>query len=190
MSTHNENIKRHNTKILEICLLVTFTIFSLYFSVSSYRLYQMQVYDLNPVTEKVKSITFKKAHGKQAKPEVLIDLSKPENYRVTYGSEQMLVALSNEIKVADEITIYLKKPQSLFIDLGKDTDILQIAKSGEVIYSMEVARKSFHDSYLISTIMSFLLPLGCIFYWIKSKSNSMLQTLQHPQFRPTGAAAE
>jgi hypothetical protein len=150
----------------------------------------MKIYDLKPLTEKVESITFKKAQGKQGKPEVWIDLGLSDKFRVIYGNNDMLHTLTKEIKKDDIITIYLKKAQHVFIDLGMDNDVLQIAKSGHVIYSLDIPQKNFHDFYLLSAIMSFLLPVGCIFYWIKSNSNSMLETLHHARFQQTHVSAE
>jgi hypothetical protein len=178
MNSNKLHIRKPNTKFLEYFLLITFTVFSMYYSISSYRLYRLNTNDLKVLTDKVESVTFKKGQGKQGKSEVFLDLGLSGKFRVAYGNNEMIHALSNEITKGDVVSIYLKKNQHVFINLGLDNDILQIAKSGQVIYSLDNAQKSFHDSFLLSAITSFLLPLGCIFYWVKSKSNLMLERLQ------------
>jgi ribosomal protein S25 len=182
MNTIIQPIKKTTAEFLQYSLLISFVLFSLYFSVSSYRLYHMKIYDLNALTHKVESVSFKKAKGKQSKPEVWIDLGQPGKFRVVYGSDHALYPLTREIKKGDVITVYLKKSQHAFIDLGMANDVLQIAKNRQVVYSFDIPKKSFHDYYLISAIISFMLPLCCIFYWIKSRSNSMLEVIPHSAY--------
>jgi uncharacterized membrane protein len=166
-------MKKSNAEIVQYLLLGVFTLFTLYFSVSSYRLYHMKEYDLVQFTGTVESVFLKEAKGKQGKPEIWIHMGNSAKYRVAYGNNQMFHDLAGEIQKGDLLTVFLKKEQHVFIDLGNENDILQIAKEGRVIYSLEIPQKNFHVYYLLSAIMSFLLPLGCIFYWVKSKHNLM-----------------
>lgn len=163
--------------MLQYSLMIVFTLFTLYFSISSYRLYHIKSDDLNGLTHKVESIWLKEARGKQGKPEVWIDMGKEGRYRVAYGNNELFHTLAGLIKKDDVITILLKKEQHVFIDLGNANDVLQIEKDGQVLYSLDVPQKNFHDFYLFSAIMTVLLPLACIFYWMKSKRN-LLETLQ------------
>lgn len=172
MNAAIQYIKKSSAELLQYSSLIIFTLFTLYFSVSYYRLYNMKELDLKELTHKVDAVWLKEAKGKQGKPEVWIDFGQSGKYRVTYGNKNMLHDLMNEIKKDDLITVYLKKEQHAFIDLGKDNDILQIAKNGEVVYSLDVPQKNFHDYYFFSAIMSLLLPIGCVFYWTKSKHNA------------------
>lgn len=190
MNTKTQHTKKINAELLQYGLLVGFTLFALYFSISSYRLSHMQTYDLTSVTNKAESVVFKKAKGKQAKAEVWIDLGISGKFRVAYGTNNMLHALAKEVKKGEVITVYLKKAQHVFINLGMDNDVLQIAKSGQVIYSLDIPQKSFQNYYVLSAIMSFLLPLGCVFYWIKSKSNAVLERLQTGRLQQTQLSAE
>jgi hypothetical protein len=127
----------------------------------------MKIYDLNALTHKVESVSFKKAKGKQSKPEVWIDLGQPGKFRAAYGSDHALYPLTREIKKGDVITVYLKKSQHAFIDLGMDNDVLQITRSGQVVYSMEIPKKVFMTITLscpylfyVATVLHFFTGLN------------------------------
>ena len=138
----------------------------------------MNTYDMNQLKGQVKAITYKKAVGKQGKPEVLINMGAAGIYKVGYGSNDVLLSVVEVIKDNDQITIYTKKPHTTFIDLGNTNDVLQISKGKQVVYSLDNPRKSFHTNYMFSLVVSLLLPVAGIFYVMKTKSNNMMEALQ------------
>ncbi len=178
MNSNNLNIKTTKTLAIQYVLLAVFTLFSLYFSLSAYRAYHLHANDLKVVTDKVEQVIYHKAKGKQAKPEVWINLSESGKYRVAYGNNNLLHGLTSIIASGDVVTVYLNKPQHTFLNFGMNKDILQIEKSGEVIYSLEIPQQSYHTYFLISAILSIVLPLLCIFFWEKSKKNNHEASMQ------------
>jgi ATP-dependent Zn protease len=135
--------------------------------------------ELNELTGKVEAVRMKEGKGKQGKSEVWITMAETGQFRVAYGNTKTIKEVSNLIKKDDAITIYLKKAQNAFIDLGNDNDVLQLVKNGVIIYSLDIPQKNFQKYFMFSAIMSILLPLGCVFYWVKSRSN-MMAALQNP----------
>ncbi|MCR6637595.1 MAG: hypothetical protein NVV82_00970 [Sporocytophaga sp.] len=179
MRTNNTDIKKTIGNYLQYFALVAFTLFSIYFSFSYYRLYHMDSEELNELTGKVEAVRMKEGKGKQGKSEVWITMAETGQFRVAYGNTKTIKEVSNLIKKDDAITIYLKKAQNAFIDLGNDNDVLQLVKNGVIIYSLDIPQKNFQKYFMFSAIMSILLPLGCVFYWVKSRSN-MMAALQNP----------
>ena len=178
MNSNNLNIKTPKTLALQYVLLTVFTLFSLYFSLSAYRAYHMHANDLKIVTDKVEQVIYHKAKGKQAKPEIWINLSESGKYRVAYGNNNLLHGLTSIIASGDVVTLYLNKPQHAFLNFGITNDVLQIVKRGQVVYSLEIPQQSYHTYFIISAILSIMLPLICIFFWEKSKKNDIDACIQ------------
>jgi len=173
MKTNNTDLRKTIGNYLQCIAIVAFTIFSIYFSFSYYRLYHMESHELNELTGKVEEVRMKEGKGKQGKSEVWITMAETGHFRVAYGNTAVLKEISNMIQKDDAVTIYLKKAQSAFIDLGNDNDVLQLVKNGVIIYSLDIPQKNFHKYFLFSAIMSVLIPAGFFLYRSKSRSNMM-----------------
>lgn len=183
-------LRTTKAELIQSMVLVAFTLFSLYLSISMFRLSKMKSEDLTAVTKEVKAVEFHLSKGKQARPEIWIDLGLHEKFRVSYGNADMLHHLAGKINQGDLVTLYVKNAANGFIYLGKENDVLQINKNNSVVYSLSIPQKSFHDNFLLSAVMCFVMPLGFMFYWAKSKSNMMIEAINNTRIQRPQVSAE